>query len=216
MLHLPSVPLSVLLWLLAAGIPTRPSQILYPLLFPSSCVIPFFLFQCSLCMTRPTWRCTTSASPRSPSFSTAWSSNMSPWRHWRGIHPCIGTMKPSTSRRLYFWRRVCVMRLLLLLNTFPPCNWHQGHSKELPPPLARLHVLDMSGSIRRRHLLLWCLLSFRQHHFHQQRPGECVGELGWWRRQIGCAVCLMCPFGYTKERFLKIRHPSLLDSHVKI
>lgn len=109
-LHLPSVPLSVLLWLLAAGIDTaatRSSQILCPLLFSSSRVTPFFLFQCSLCMTRPTWRCTTSASPRSPSFSTAWSSNMSPWRHWRGIHPCIGTMKPSPSRRLYFWRRVC-------------------------------------------------------------------------------------------------------------
>lgn len=164
----------------------------YPLLFPSSCVIPFFLFQCSLCMTRPTWRCTTSASPRSPSFSTAWSSNMSPWRHWRGIRPCIGTMKPSTSRRLYFWHRVCDAPVAFTQHVSPPVDWHQGHSKELPPPLACLPVLDMSGSIRRRHLLLWCLLSFRQHHFHQQWPGESVGELGWWRRDRSAVRCVGC------------------------
>lgn len=74
---------------------------------------------------------------------------------------------------------------------FPP-DWHQGHSKELPPPLACLHVLDMSGSIRRRHLLLWCLLSFRQHHFHQQWPGESVGELGRWRRDRSAVRCVWC------------------------
>lgn len=213
MLHLPSVPLSVLLWLLAAGMHTVHTRhhrlfILFCLhsVPDSPCAIPildFKLVPCSLCTTLPTWPCTTSASPRSPSYSTAWLSSMSPWRHWRGIRPCIGKMKPPKSRR----RDVCDAPVAFTQRLWSPVDWHQGHSKELPPPLACLHVLDMPGCVRCRHLLLWCLLSLRQHHFHQQWPGECVGELSSTAQLWTCAVCLMCPLGYSNECFLKNTHP---------
>lgn len=81
LLHFPSVPLPVLLWLLTTGvhsqnlntIKTTRTKILTQLSFPNP----------SRCMTRLTWLSTTSASPRCPFCSTvSWSSTLI-WTSWR-------------------------------------------------------------------------------------------------------------------------------------
>lgn len=160
-------------------------------LFPSSCVTPFFLFQCSLCMTRPTWRCTTSASPRSPSFSTAWSSNMSPWRHWRGIHPCIGTTKPSPSRRLYFWR--------------PVCDAPVAFTQPFSPLWPDIRDIAKNSLLRWPVFMYWtCLGVFDAVIFFfgayflfdnttfTSNGQVSLGELAWWRGPRSAVRCVWC------------------------
>ena len=108
------------------------------------------------------------------------------WARKESHEPCLGTVSGDSTTVLPSF--CCVL---------------QGYFKELPAPLAYLHLLDPAGRVRRHSHVLRCLLPVWQHHLHEQRTGSPKIP------KLQCTLILLgfcCSFPFSRVECYSLSH----------